>query len=549
MFKGGPVYTRVAAQILRFVELLIPVPLFIYGILIEKGIITNGYSINTTGFYTLMSLWFLIGFLQFIIPTKTKNVMILRNAVLHLLIGSYLIFVTGIASSVSGGWIILTVSAYVLILSRGAILSILTYIIFVLIDIFILHHNGSSILFNDMLSILVVSITSLTVVSIFQTQKVSQEQVDASKANEYIQRDRILTIVNSLTDAILSLDVDGIIRVYNAASLNLLDTNTSLSGRHIDEVLHLTNQKGESISFFKEFQKAITVEKRDDLNYELSDGELIRLEITYAPIRSTYSHNKTNNARDGYVMIMRDITKSKSLEEERDEFISVTSHELRTPLTIAEGTISNVQVMLDHPDITNKMLKDAVNTAHEQIIFLANMVNDLSTLSRAERDVDGKAEDINVLELAHKIHDKYIEEAKAKKLHINLDLSPKLGNVHVSRLYLEELLQDLMTNAIKYTKKGSITIDFQQKGKNILFSIRDTGIGIGKPDQVKIFDKFYRSEDYRTRETGGTGLGLYIATKLSRKIGTKINLVSRLNFGSTFSFSLPINSDEENVTT
>lgn len=548
MFKGGPIYTYITAQVLRYVELLVPILLFLYGLLVQIGVINNGYKINIIGFYILISIWFLIGLLQFFIPTKTKNVMILRNIALHLLVGSYLLFVTGIASPIANSWVILTVSAYILISANGAIYSVLAYITFILIDVFFLHTDSVN-FFNNMLSVLVLSVTGITIISMFQTQKVSQEKLTASKANEVLQRDRILTIVNNLTDAILSIDMDGIIRVYNAASLNLLDTNASLNGRHIDEILPLTDQKGESISFLKEFQKAKTVKKRDDLNYQLSDGELIRLEITYAPIRSTYSKNSANKAGDGYIMILRDVTKSKSLEEERDEFISVTSHELRTPIAIAEGTISNLQVMLDHPDITNKMFRDAIDTAHEQIMFLANIVNDLSTLSRAERNVDGTAEEINVLELAHKLHDKYIEQAKAKKLHIDLDLSPKLDSVFVSRLYLEELLQNLMTNAIKYTKKGNVIIVFQQKGKKILFAIKDTGIGIGKPDQPKVFDKFYRSEDYRTRETGGTGLGLYIAAKLAHKIGTKIDLTSRLNFGSTFSFSLPVKSDEETITT
>jgi len=70
--------------------------------------------------------------------------------------------------------------------------------------------------------------------------------------------------------------------------------------------------------------------------------------------------------------------------------------------------------------------------------------------------------------------------------------------------------------------------------------VKDTGIGISKSDQQKIFQKFFRSEDYRTRETNGTGLGLYVARKLASKIGTKISFTSRLNHGSTFSFSLPV---------
>lgn len=539
MFKGGPIYTHIAAQILRFAELLTPLPLLIYGILIQQNIIKTAYSVNFAGFYILMIVWFIVGLLQFFIPTKTKKVMTLRNVILHLMIGSYLLFVTGLSSPIAGAWIIITLSAYVLLGLKGTIMSMSIFSGFTLIDILFVHSGNPTIIYNNLLTLLVIIACGIVTSSIFQTQKVSQERINNSIAKESLQRDRILTLVNNLTYAVLSVDMDGIIRVYNAASLNLLDTNDSLNGRHIDEILPLADEKGVEISLYKELKNLKTVVKRDDLEYSFGDEDKIRLEITCAPIRNTYQKTEKSEENNGYIIIFRDVTKEKSLEEERDEFISVTSHELRTPITIAEGTISNVQVMMDHPNVTKKMLKDAVNVAHDQILFLAHMVNDLSTLSRAERGISDGAEDIDVKELAHMLHDKYSNDAKEKKLHLDLDLSPKLGTVHVSRLYLEELLQNFITNALKYTKKGSITINFVQKDSIVTFAIKDTGIGLNKTDQTKIFDKFYRSEDYRTRETSGTGLGLYIAAKLAHKLSTKIKLTSRLNFGSTFSFSLP----------
>ena len=79
----------------------------------------------------------------------------------------------------------------------------------------------------------------------------------------------------------------------------------------------------------------------------------------------------------------------------------------------------------------------------------------------------------------------------------------------------------------------------RRQGKNIVFEVIDTGIGIGKADREKIFNRFYRAEDYRTRETNGTGLGLYISLKLARKLGSEIDVESRLNHGSTFRIILP----------
>jgi two-component system sensor histidine kinase VicK len=301
-----------------------------------------------------------------------------------------------------------------------------------------------------------------------------------------------------------------------------------------------SDQSGDSFALGDSLKNVRAVTVRDDLWYSFEDGEKIRLEMTISPIRNTFNRSRHHaKSGDGYIIIMRDVTKAKSLEEERDEFISVVSHELRTPITVVEGSLSNVELMLSRPNVDTSMLASAVSLAHEQTIFLAKMINDLSTLSRAERGVADEKEVIDVNELVTTLYANYSPSATEKGLHLNLDAKPQLGSVVVSRLYLEELLQNFLTNAIKYTKSGNITLSVSRKHDTITFSVKDTGIGISKSEQAKIFEKFYRSEDYRTRETGGTGLGLYVAMKLARKIGTEIQLVSRLNHGSTFSFSLP----------
>ena len=544
MYEGGTVQKPRSAKVFSYAGLFIPSILIIYGVLVQSGLIFNNRNLNDFGFLMFSFWWLYLGTLQFLFPSKTKLDSFLRLIAYHLLAGSYLIFISGITSPLIALWLILTIASYAYYSKSGFRLNILTLFIFVCIDIVLMYKLNMSLVIYDFITFVSVTITGLIVINVSKFQEITKKELLYSKEQESLQRDRVLTIVNNLADAVFSTDMKGIIRVYNAASLDLLDTNISLNGHHIDEILTLIDGTDKKISLFDELKNAKIVSKRDDLYYTFEDDDKIRLEITYSPIRSSYSRSKKSETHDGYIVIMRDITKSKSLEEERDEFISVISHELRTPITIVEGTISNVQVMMGHPDATKKMLSDAVGVAHEQVIFLANMVNDLSTLSRAERGVSNDAEEINVHELAYELHKKYANTAKAKDIHLNLDIPSKIGKVYVSRLYLEELLQNLITNAIKYTKKGSVTIIIKQKTDLITFAVKDTGIGISKTDRTKIFDKFYRSEDYRTRETSGTGLGLYVANKLSHKIGSKIVLTSRLNFGSTFSFSLPIKNDK-----
>lgn len=351
-------------------------------------------------------------------------------------------------------------------------------------------------------------------------------------ARERAEKYRVATLINTITDAIISMDSHGIISTYNAAALDLIDTNEAIDGKHVGEVLSLEDADGTSIDVFKELTKSISIRLRDDIIMPIDGNDKLRLEVTFAPVQGGDTMTPS-----GYVLILRDITKAKNLEEERDEFISVVSHELRTPITIAEGSLSNAQLLIERN--LKEKIPEAVEEAHRQVIFLAKMVNDLSTLSRAERGVGGDTELIDVAELAVQLHSEYEPQARQKGLAFNIDTCGKLGSVDASRLYLQELLQNLITNAIKYTPKGSVTLSIKKDTKGIIhFKVKDTGIGISKTDIAKIFDRFYRAEDYRTRETSGTGLGLYVSMKLAKKLGCKIEVDSRLNHGSTFSFSL-----------
>ena len=352
------------------------------------------------------------------------------------------------------------------------------------------------------------------------------------KAERSSQQNQLLTLINSVNEAIISINARGNVQLYNAATLSLLDTNESLTGKKIDSVLSTYDESGEPTKLFAELKTGSPSVKRSDLELRLADGEVMSLDISSSRIRGT------DNETEGYILVIRDITKSKSFDEERDEFISVVSHELRTPVTITEGTLSN-SLMLIQKGASPAVVAESLSTAHDQTLFLARMINDLSTLSRAERGVGAEKELINVTECMQQMYNEYRGKAAEKKLRLNLDLSPSLGSIEVSRLYFEEILQNFLTNAIKYTQKGSVTLSAHRHKTHITFSVTDTGIGISKHEQKKVFEKFYRAEDYRTRETNGTGLGLYVVKKLADKLGISIDVTSKLNHGSTFSFSLP----------
>lgn len=533
--KGGTDLTPKSQLIIRYVGLLAPIILIAYGALIALDYIASRNFIDFGILVSISALWLVVGLWQFIRPGRHRHSIALRLCLYHLLSSAYLLFITGITTPFAAAWVILLVVAGTYFSALGIWLSLGAFTATIALDV-ALWGGEHTVLLHNAAVLIAILFSGIIALTIIRLQEVDRLEIAESKEREGAKHEEMLSVVNSLTDSVLSVDEKGLVKMCNSAALDLLDTNKDLTGHHIDEVLPVIDEAGEGVNIWEILRASKTITTQEDLRYMIGD-EQMRLEIVISPVHKAYK--VSDKTQDGYILIMRDITKAKSLEEERDEFISVVSHELRTPITIVEGTLSNLAYMMDKTDVDKKTLAEQVNTAHDQTLFLSKMMNDLSALSRAERGIGDEKESVNVDELGHKLYDDYHNSAEEKGLKLNLDLAPGLGNVEVSRLYFEELLQDFITNAIKYTKEGSVTVKFTKHGGKLTFAVCDTGIGISKSEQAKIFEKFYRSEDYRTRETGGTGLGLYVATKLAKKLNTKIKLESRLNHGSTFSFTLP----------
>lgn len=541
MTEGGFTFTKESDRLVRYVSLL-ATPIFVlYGLLVLFGVFPSSNYINDAVCLIILGLWTLTGLYHFFAPITSKSDLLTRFILYESLTLAFIVFISGFLQPFAMTAVLLFLVANLYFGMRGVLYSMLGVVLAGLIDALLRSSSDPSIIVENIIGIISILVIGTAIIAVMSLQESRQAALVKSQKQERLQYDRLLTIINNMTDATFSTDKRGRVQLYNAACLNLLDTNTSLKGKQIGELFRLTDDNGKKIKFHDLLADVHRTTRRDDLRHHYSDDEAIRLEITFAPIRSSFSGKKgSGEVENGYIVIARDVTKEKSLEEERDEFISVVSHELRTPITIVEGTLSNLQVLMKQPKKPAASFLNAnLTTAHDQVLYLAKMVNDLSTLSRAERGVADAAEDIDVQAMIHHLHQEYEKHARAKKLHLNLDMSGKLEHIHVSRLYVEELLQNFITNAIKYTEKGTVTITVKQQKGSILFEVKDSGIGISRSDQKKVFEKFYRSEDYRIRETGGTGLGLYVSAKLANKLGTKIELTSRLNHGSTFSFELP----------
>lgn len=535
MVQGGKI-SESSRLVARLIGLLAPGFLMMYGYLVALGYVPSMSYWGHAWLIFLTSTWMAFGVWQyFFYPANPRRE--LATIIVHHTFGLlYLMSISGFSAFAVSLWSALIIASFVYYKTIGFVFSCMTLFIgaFMFLGIHIYDVTDATVV---LLNLLATVLLSGVAIGFIASSHAKHSSLKTSPVSQSTDHQRLVTIINNLTDAVLVTDSKGVIELYNAAALNLLDTNANITKRNIDAVVKLVNSQSEPISLYERLVASKHFESVDEYSIPVNDGEEIKAGITFSPIRSTYK-SRGNGGSEGFIVIIRDITKQKSLDEERDEFISVVSHELRTPITVAEGTLSNAKLLIERGKDTKKSIADTISEAHEQILFLASMINDLSTLSRAERGVAAESEPIDVRSFVHDLYNEYLPEAKKKKLHFNLDTSIHSQQIHTSRLYLHELLQNLITNAIKYTYEGKIVFSAHDRGDEIEFSVADEGIGISKADQTKIFKKFYRSEDYRTRETTGTGLGLYVAEKLAKLLRTTITVKSRLNHGSTFSIRI-----------
>lgn len=371
---------------------------------------------------------------------------------------------------------------------------------------------------------------------ILGTKEVRKNLAEKTTRAEY-EHQRLLALINSMAEAVLSVDEEGIINMYNSAALDILNTHSDLNNKKIQGLIELLDNEDNPIDVMEVVRETKYISKKTEYHIKRSDKEIIMLEINISKAGSTTPINH----QTGYTILLRDITKQKSLEEERQDFISVVSHELRTPITVAEANVSMAELIYKREHFSDQKTLDSLQKAHEKILFLSDMVNDLSTLSRAERqDKEMDIETFQISEIIKEVIDLTEDKAKQKSINLETEVQSKISDITTSKLYLKEILQNFVTNAIKYSNKGPILISATKNNNGkIRLAVKDHGAGLSEADKQKVFDKFWRSENPLTRETEGTGLGLYISSKLARRINAEIGLESKLGYGSTFYLDLP----------
>ena len=346
---------------------------------------------------------------------------------------------------------------------------------------------------------------------------------------------RTLTEERNLSSAILGSMVEGV-AVVNAAE-RLVFTNPGfasilgldvppVAGSSLLEVVRQTELIGA-------VRQVLSGEPR--VESEISTGTLRQhfFAATVASVRA--------GETSGAVIVLHDITELRKLERIRRDFVANVSHEFRTPLTAIQGFAETlIAGALDDPQNRGRFL----NIILEHARRLARLTEDLLKLSQMDADrLELEISPVKVSQLVESCYETARHRAAEKELTLTLapGLSQNLPDVAGDARRLQEVLQNLLDNAIQYTLPGGkVILNAELKNHNVVFTVSDTGIGIPTADQPRIFERFYRVDAARSREAGGTGLGLAIAKHLIEVHGGRIWVESEVGAGSRFHFSVPL---------
>ena len=241
----------------------------------------------------------------------------------------------------------------------------------------------------------------------------------------------------------------------------------------------------------------------------------------------------------GAVVVLHDITELRGLERVRRDFVANVSHEIRTPLTAIQGFAETLLAgAMDDQQNRERFLGIIVEHSRR----LARLTEDLLLLSKMDADrLELEIRPVRVAQLIESCIETARHRATEKEIEISVKPLNGLPDVAGDQRRLAEVLQNLLDNATQYTlSRGQIVVSAEARDVEVVFTVADTGIGIPKADQPRIFERFYRVDAARSRELGGTGLGLSIAKHIMEVHGGRIWVESEVGRGSQFHFSLPI---------
>jgi signal transduction histidine kinase len=292
----------------------------------------------------------------------------------------------------------------------------------------------------------------------------------------------------------------------------------------------LRNDQGESVG--------ISVILRDITNRKHREAEIQRLNASL----NQQVAERTRELAEKIEELAQANTELQKLDRMRSEFVSLVSHQIRAPLTNMRGAFERMQAGCNMPGTTCNRMFDILN---QQSMRLDRLVQDVLNVARIEAgEVALHQEPISLLPVVEQV----VKQTRARSADrlIHLPLKPGLPLVYADRDYIQEILDNLLDNADKYSApEGEVTIDVRANQTEVVLSVRDSGPGIPEEDLDRIFDKFYRADSSDSQSSYGYGLGLYICRSLVKAQGGHIWAENHPAGGGVFSFTLSVWQGED----
>lgn len=332
------------------------------------------------------------------------------------------------------------------------------------------------------------------------------------------ERSRLSTVLEQITDGVLIADSQGIIQFANPAAGKLFQTSDPLD-RSIAEVV----RHHQLVEAWRRCQQS-----------RLMQSESVELPTRHQYLQLVVIPDQHSS---GSLLLVQDLTRIRRLETVRRDFISNLSHEIRTPLAslkaLAETLLDGA---LDDPPAARHFI-DQIQVEVDALTQMATELLELSRIESGRLSLDRQP--VSAYDLLVSASKRMRLQAERAGLNLRLECSTDLPYVRIDLQRLEQVLVNLIHNAVKFTRAGGEIILFAESGiGEVRFAVRDTGIGIPADDVPRIFERFYRVDKSRTGS--GTGLGLSIARHIVEAHGGRIWAESVEGLGSTFNFTIPV---------
>jgi two-component system phosphate regulon sensor histidine kinase PhoR len=336
----------------------------------------------------------------------------------------------------------------------------------------------------------------------------------------------VQTILGALPDGLVVVDDGGRIQMINpqfsryfgedGRGETLFEATRDAS---VDRLLSVTLREG--------------APQQETLSISGSAGDRTHLEVSAVPFA------RNSRGVSGAVVLFRDITHVRQVEEMRRDFVANVSHELRTPLSIFRGYL---ETLLDDPKQPTGELVRILEVMERHSERLTTLVDDVLSLARLEApDSHLDLGEISLQPLLTEILHDWEKRFSAKQLRAELDVSADLPPLLADEGRIQEVIYNLLDNAVKYSQPGGqINVRAERVGEQVRVSVSDQGVGIPGRELPRIFERFYRADKARSRELGGTGLGLSIVKHIAQLHGGSVEAASEVGRGTTISFHLPL---------